>query len=89
MRVAVDLIGLAQHAQNALAHVLSTCGGLLGAIPQVFQHDHKFVAALAGHGVILMHTAAQAVRHLQQQGIAPVVASGFVHRLEIVQIQHQ
>ena len=89
VRVAVDLVRLAQHAQDALAHVFGTCSGLCGAVAQVFQHHHKFVAALACYGVVLVHTTAQAVRHLQQQGIAPVVAAGFVHRLEVVQVQHQ
>ncbi|MDT4836609.1 hypothetical protein FQZ97_703160 [compost metagenome] len=56
---------------------------------QPFEHEHEFVAAEAGQGVLLAHMAAQALGHLLQQLVAHIVAEGVVEILEVVQIDEQ
>ena len=89
VRFAIQRVGLAQCQQNFLRGLFRARGSFLTGVAQVFQHHHKLVPALPGHGVVFVHAGAQAVRYLQQQRVSPVVALGFVQGLEVVQIKQQ
>ena len=57
MLVTRQVVRLAKHCQNFFADDLGFFGCDLGVVAQIFQHDHKLVAAQAGHGVGFAHAA--------------------------------
>ncbi len=84
--LAADLERGADGVPDLVGHRLRRQGGRLQRRRQLRQHDDKFVAADARHGVGLAHQRLQAFGHGPQQHVAGAVAAGVVDELEAVQV---
>ncbi len=80
--LAIDPVGLAKAFDDAF-------GDPLGAlrIATGVQQQGELVAAQARQAVAVLHEAAQAVDHLQDQAVAALVAEGIVDVTEVVQVE--
>lgn len=80
--LAIDPVGLAEAFDDAF-------GDPLGAmrIATGVQQQGELVAAQARQAVAVLHEAAQAVDHLQDQAVAALVAEGIVDVTEVVQVE--
>ena len=56
---------------------------------QVFQYQHEFVAAQAGHGIVFAHAGCKPLCNLLQQQIADVMSERIVQRLEMIEVDEQ
>ena len=87
-----NVVGLAQHLQQAGGHALS-----VGIGAHVVEQHHKFVATQSGcdllrrvgHGVPGAQAALYAAGNLAQQLVAHVVAQGVVDLLKAVKVHKQ
>ena len=84
--VACQRVGVAQYGEHFLCHRLHMAGRFLLDGAQVFQHDHKLIAAQPGHGVALAHGVLQPPGDLLQQHVAAMVAQCVVDKFEVVQV---
>ena len=89
MRMAVELVALAERLQHRAAHRFGLGSGLVHLGAEPLQQDHKFVPAQACHGVPHAHTAPQARSHLAQQLVAQLVPLGVIQVLEVGQIHEE
>ena len=82
-------VGPAQLLQHFLRDQFGFYRRFGGPRLQPLQHQHKFVAAQAGHRVAGPHTGGDALGHQGQQPVTPFVTQGVVDALEVVQVQKQ
>ena len=87
--VRAQQVALVELAQDFFANAPSLGCRVVAPVGQVFQQDHKFVAAQTRHGVFLAHAGFQAQGHLLQQQVTHVVPQGVVQGFEMVQVQEQ
>jgi len=81
----VDEVGL----RNRPDQLFGDMGGIRGGV-DAGQYDDELVAAQAGDDVAVAHRSGQALRHLDEQLIAHMVAEGVVDDLEAIEVdQHQ
>jgi len=85
----VHLKRFVQRCDDLLGNRFGLDGGLRLHAVQVLENQHKLITPEAGHGVHRPHTSLQALRHLNQQAVAPFVTERVVDGLEIVQVQKQ
>ena len=82
--VAVHVGGLIQRRDQFASHLHRFVG-----VAHLGQQHRKFIAAQAGHGVGVAQRAGQALRHLNQRGVAHIMAQRVVDELEAVQVNEQ
>ena len=83
--VALDLVGLADQADQALGKI----DGLLPMVGVDLLQDGEFVAAEPADRVALAHRPLQAPRDGLQQRVADRMAERVVDRLELVEVEHE
>ena len=87
--LARKMAGQAHLFQNQLANRAHLRRRLGGVLAEVLQHQHEFVAAQAGYGILLAQAGAQALADFHQQPVAHFVAPGVVQCLEVVDVHKQ
>ncbi len=80
---------LLNRCQNFFTHSLGLSRGFLGNFAQLFQQNHKFIAAHPAHGVGFVGTGNDAPRDFLEHKIAAWMAKGVVQGFEVIQINHQ
>ena len=83
--VALDLVGLADQADQALGEI----DGLLPVVVVDLLQDGEFVAAEPADRVALAHRPLQPPRHGLEQRVADRMAERVVDRLELIEVEHE
>ncbi len=78
----------ADRAGDRLEHPAGHVAGI-GLVPQAPAQHGELVTAEARHDVTLAHGLAQPPRHLDEQGVAGLVAELVVDLLEVVEVEEQ